>query len=548
MTIRTVIVGSGVAATAVAKTLLDEDPNASILILEAGPRVKLKDFGLWEQYLITGQLPYDSCKDQQYPQNDVPGENASVGGTDLPLAGGRMMTYGGSTIHWGGWSFRLKPEDFRLFSNARLGADWPLSYDDLEPFYGRAEDFIGVSGDSQDATVRRSTPYPFPAFPYTLEDRPVATALQALGYAHSHLPIARHGVTETTGKQAPCQTTGTCKYCPFGARFAATNVLNDMLEWNDYPNFKVQTGVVVDEIYMKSKALSGGVVVRRAADATQEVVEADRVIVAAGTIESAKLLLRSKSALWPKGVGNGADLVGRHLVTHPYFIFTGSTKGNPLRLQKEMDFPTLCTRHFDSEAEQGDGKFILVNPPDTVDPKVVSMMKAGKPREFIDKAILETNTIRLHGMLEVFGRARNRVKNMPGRPSHLGLQQTIVDYTKDRAFDKRMGQIQRKVAKIFKEMGATMTDKPSISWRADHAASTCRMGHDPAKSVVDSDLRVHGVDNVYVCSNATFPSTGAINPTLTLTALALRLGDRLVGKSSKATPTAKDAETVGGAM
>ena len=548
MTLRTVIVGSGVAATALAKTLLDEDPKAPILVLEAGPRVKLKDFGLWEQYLITGQLPYDSCKDQQYPQNDVPGENASVGGTDLPLAGGRVMTYGGSTIHWGGWSFRLKPEDFRLFSNAKVGADWPLSYDDLEPFYGRAERFIGVSGDSADPTVPRSTQYPYPAFPYSLEDRPLVRALESLRYAYSHLPIARHGVTETTGKQAPCQTTGTCKYCPFGARFAATNVLNDMVEWNDYPNFKVQTGVIVDAICMKSKTLSGGVMVRRGTDAPLELVEADRVVVAAGTIESAKLLLRSTSSLWPQGVGNDADLVGRHLVTHPYFIFTASTKGNPLGLQKEMDFPTLCTRHFDSETEQRSGKFILVNPPDTVDPKVVSMMKAGKSRDLINKAILEANTIRLHGMLEVFGEAKNRVKNMPGKPSHLGLQQTIVDYTKDRNFDRRMGQIQRKVAKIFKKMDASLTEKPSVSWRADHAGSTCRMGNDPAMSVVDGNLRIHGVDNVYVCSNATFPSIGAINPTLTLTALALRLGDHLLGRPYKAGSETKDARSVEGVV
>lgn len=527
MAIRTVIVGSGVAATAIAQMLLKKDPNAPILMLEAGPRVKLKDYGLWEQYLITGQLPYDSCKDQQYPQNDVPGENMSVGGTDLPLAGGRVLTYGGSTIHWGGWSFRLKPEDFHLRSNTGQGSDWPLVYAGLEAFYGRAETFIGVSGDSSDTTVQRSSNYPFPAFPFTLEDRPLANALQALGYAYSHPPIARHGVTETTGKQAPCQTTGTCKYCPFGARFAATNMLNDMLEWNDYPNFEVRTGVVVDEIYMKSKTTAGGVVVQRA-DTTKEVLEADRVIVAAGTIESAKLLLRSTPPFWPRGVGNDADMVGRHLVTHPYFIFTATTNGNALRLQKEMDFPTLCTRHFDSPAEQKAGKFILVNPPDTVDPKVTSLMKAGKTRASIDKAILETNTLRVHGMLEVFGRRKNRVKNMPGKPNHLGLQQTIVDYTKDSGFDRRIGQIQGEMTKIFKKMDATLVDKPSISWRADHAASTCRMGNDPSTSVVDPDLRVHGVDNLYVCSNATFPSIGAINPTLTLTALALRLGDHLV--------------------
>ena len=525
MAVETLIIGSGVVATALAQTLLFKDPRSSILILEAGSRVKTKDYGLWEHYLITGQLPYDRYKDLQYPQNDLPGENMSVGGTDLPLAGGRVMTYGGSTIHWGGWSFRLKPEDFHLYSRTKQGSDWPINYSLLEPYYCRAEHYIGVSGDSDDRTVDRSAGYPFPAFPFTLEDQPIAEALEKLNLSYSHLPIARHGVTDTTSKQAPCQTTGTCKYCPFGARFAATNFLNDMLAWNDYPNFQVRTEAVVEEIRMSSKRLASSVLVRKG-DAT-EVIEAKRIVVAAGTIESAKLLQRSVSPLWPHGIGNDNDMVGRHLITHPYFIFKGSMPKNPLGLQKEMDFPTLCSRHFDSPEEQEKGKFILVNPPDTGDPGLVNRMKAGKNRASLDQALAGPQTLSLHGMIEVFGRPSNRVYNDSSSRNRIGLPQSIVDYTKDQGFTSRVGEIQGHVEQIFQAMGATLSGKPSISWRADHASSTCRMGTDPATSVVDADLKVHGVDNLFLCSNATFPSIGAINPTLTLTALALRLGDRL---------------------
>lgn len=527
MTIGTLIVGSGIAATALAADLLRKDPKASIRILEAGSRVKTKDFGLWEHYLITGQLPYDAYKDLQYPQNDLPGENMSVGGTDLPLAGARVMVYGGSTIHWGGWSFRLKPEDFQLFSNTKQGADWPFEYSHLEHYYCKAEHYIGISGDSRDSTVTRTVDYPFPPFPYTLEDKPLASALDALNISYGHVPIARHGVTNTTSKQAPCQTTGTCKYCPFGARFAATNFLDDMVAWNDYPNFAVQTETVVDEVQMVSKTQAGGVRVKRGDDT--QIIEADRIIIAGGAIESAKLLQRSTSTFWPSGIGNDRDLVGRYLVTHPYFIFRGTMKANLLKLQKEMDFPTLCSRHFDSPNEQKAGKFILVNPPDSVDPKIVSMMKSGKTRSEIDTSIVGPQTVSLHGMIEVFGRLHNRVQNSSERPNRLGLRQTIIDYTKDKGFDNRMAQIQHKIEMIFKKMDATVSGKPSVSWRADHAASTCRMGTDPCTSVVDANLKVHGVENLYVCSNGTFPSIGAINPTLTLTALAFRLGDHLSG-------------------
>lgn len=529
MAVDLLIVGSGVAAAAVAQVLLEKNPNASVQILEAGKPVKTKDFGLWENYLVTGALPYDQYKDMQYPQNDLKGENMSVGGTDVPLAGARVMTYGGSTIHWGGWAFRMKPEDFRRKFYTGAGVDWPFDYDHLEPYYVRAEQYIGVSGDSDDSTVPRSAGYPFPAFPYTLEDQSLAAALKALNIEYSHLPIARHGVTNTTSKQAPCQTTGTCKYCPFGARYAATNFLNDMVSWNDYPNLKLETEVLVDEIIMDSKARVSGVRVRRktATQEVSEVIEARRIVVAAGAIESAKLLQRSVSVHWPSGIGNDSDQVGRYFITHPYFVFKGRSAGNPLKLQKEMDFPTLVSRHFDSPAEQERGKFILVNPPDTFDSGIVAKMrKGGYTRQLIENELIGPQVAALHGMVEVFGDPRNRIANASEK-NRLGLYQTIVDYTKDKDFDARIDVIQQHVIKIFEQMKVKSLGKPSISWRADHAASTCRMGDDPSTSVVDSDLRVHGVENLYICSNATFPTLGAVNPTLTLTALAIRLGDHL---------------------
>ena len=111
-----VIIGSGVAGTAVAARILAGNPSASVLMLEAGSKVKMRDFSLHQEYLISGRLPYQFCEDAPYPTKDNAGENESWGKTVLPMSGSRLMVYGGSTVHWGGWSFRLKPEDFRLGS------------------------------------------------------------------------------------------------------------------------------------------------------------------------------------------------------------------------------------------------------------------------------------------------------------------------------------------------------------------------------------------------------------------------------------------------
>jgi choline dehydrogenase-like flavoprotein len=526
MKVKTLIIGSGVAATALANRLLAHDRNADILLLEAGQKVKMKDSVIWHDYVVSGRLPYTQYYDLPYPDRDRAGENVNAGRTTIPLEGARAFTYGGSTIHWGGWCFRLKPEDFALNRNAGYSLDWPFAYDELEPWYCAAEHYIGVSGDSQDATVPRSQGYPFPAFPYTLEDEPVASAMDTLGIGYSHLPIARHGITDTVSRHAPCQTTGTCKYCPFGARYSANNFLDDMLLWGDYPNFRVRLHSVVEQIVVSAKGRAAGAIVRDAQTGERLTIEADTVIVAAGTIESSKLLLRSTSTFWPNGIGNDHDLVGRNIVTHPYFIFTASLPANPLRLQAEMNFPTLVSRHFDSPTEQAKGKFILVNPPDGSSVNLLTQMQAGVQGADLDRYVTGPTHVQLHGMLEVFSEAGNRVANSH-KTNRMGLPETFVDYSQAPSFTQRIHEIQSHVERVFETMGATLTGAPSISWRADHAACTCRMSDSPDQGVTDLNLRVHGMENLYVCSSAVFPNTGAVNPTLTLTALALRLGEHL---------------------
>jgi choline dehydrogenase-like flavoprotein len=530
MMVDTLIIGSGVAATAVAETLLAANANASILMLEAGTRVKTKDFGLWENYLITGKLPYDPFKDLAYPQRDVPGENVSAGGTEVPLMGARVFAYGGSTLHWGGWSFRLKSEDFHLKSNTGEVLDWPYGYDVLEPYYCRAEHHLAVSGDSKDPLLPRSADLPFRPFPFTLEDKIYADALDALGIGYGSLPIARHGVSATPSRQAPCQTTGTCKYCPFGARYVASNHLDDLRDWNDYPNFNVKLGAVVLELVADGPRQVKGARYWDRETGEETVVEAKRIVVASGAIEGAKLLQRSISDAWPRGIGNAHDHVGRHFITHPYFIFSAAIPSNPDRLQPEMNFPTLVSRHFDSPAQQAKGKFMFVAPPDTVPFSLARRMQRGERRDAINAALAGTNRVQIHGMLETFGRPTNRVSNVKNLSdvNAVGLPMTTVEYTKDPCFDDRMKEIEIEIRKVFDAMGAKLIDKPSISWRADHAASVTRMSVDQRDGVVDGDLRVHGLDNLYVVSNGVFPNLGAVNPTLTLTALALKLGDHLV--------------------
>jgi choline dehydrogenase-like flavoprotein len=529
MMIETLIIGSGVAAAAIAQRLLSKNPNHAITILEASTSVKLKDYGLWQDFMLSGVTNYDKYNDLPYPERDKAGENLNIGSTTVPLENSRCMVFGGTTIHWGGWSFRMKPEDFYLFSNVGKGIDWPINYDDLEDYYGQAESYIGVSGDSEEMITPRHAKYPYPAFPYTLEDEGVYHAMNALGITPSHLPIARHGITDTVSEHAPCKTTGTCRYCPFGARYAATNYLNDMLDGGFYPQFQVRLNAVVEEILMANKQQATGVRYYDKDTKSTIELEAKRIIVAGGAIESPKLLMRSTSEYWNKGIGNDYDLLGRYLITHPYYIINATLPSNPQNLQPEMDFPTLCSRHFDSPEEQAKGKFLLVNPPSSRSSSVdvAYMMRQGESRTTMNQNIAGKHHIQMHGMVEVFSEFDNRIMIL-NKPNHIGLPQTIVDYSKAADFDLRIQEIQGHINQIFAKMGATASAaKPYVSWRADHAACTARMSKDESQGVVDKDLKIHGTDNIYVCSNAAFASLGTVNPTLTLSALSLRLADHL---------------------
>ena len=416
-----------------------------------------------------------------------------------------------------------EPEDFNLYSNTGKGLDWPIKYEDLEKYYCLAEAYLGVSGDSKSTNPPRSKDYPFPEFPYTNQDRNLALAFEKLNISHENLPIARRNVAQSESRHAPCQTTGTCKYCPFGAKYVATDYLNDMVNYGNHPNLKIHTGLYAEKILMSSKNRAIGIRTKSRVDGQSVDIYAHTIIVSSGAIEAAKLLQRSTSSEWASGIGNDNGLVGKFLISHPFFSFSAILNENKDALLPEMDFPTLCSRHFDSPEEQSMMKFILLNPPNI---HLASLMKEGLPTKEIQQKIKGKCRIKLDGMLESFPYEYNQIENLNIK-NRFGMFQTKVTYTSDPKFDFRVNQIQGEVEKIFKAMGAQSTGEFTVSLRADHASSLTRMSNSCESGVVDENLKVHGVDNLFVCSNSVFPSGGSVNPTLTLVALSIRLSEHL---------------------
>ncbi len=504
-----VIVGSGVAAATIADRIVSKGPNTSILILEAGRDFAMANRRTWWNYVTSGVEPSSYAQDPKHDaENPVPGDvNSRVG--EWGFQGSRLMVRGGSTVHWGGWSLRLKPEDFRLQRNTGWGANWPFDYEHLAPYYDEAERLLGVSTDDREVLQRP------PAFEYVEAAEPFIRAFEELGLSYGPMPIARY---------RHCMTTGTCKYCPFGARYAAPFVLDELEKTG---KVTIKTEVSASEILMRTKQVAAGVIYEDR-DGRKTTAEARRVIVAGGAYESPKILQRSKSGGWLHGVGNDYDLVGRYLVGHRLLRVVGFLPSNNQGWVKSMDFPTLMSRHYDKEEQQRGGKLFMFRDRGTPDTKIAEEMAAGLTRKRLREKLLGPMRMRINGFMEDFGRYENRVENAEG-VNAFGLRGTAITFRHQAGFKERAYQRMRLIGEVLQKMGCDSIDSQIVGARGDHASGSCRMGRTPEEGVVDENLRVFGTENAYVCSNAVMPSLGAVNPTLTLTALSIRLADHLLG-------------------
>ena len=521
MEFQTIIIGSGVAAAAVATRLLAADARHRLLLLEAGPRVPSIDRRLWWDFHLSGRSAYELCHDLPLPTaGSGPAENESTGPTEWTFRESRMMGLGGSTYHWGGWGLRFKAEDFELRSRTGRGADWPITYDDLEPYYCEAESLLGIGGEDPHGWHRRSQDYPLPPFAHTAADGPMIDAFDKLGIAYASMPMARF---------RKCMTTGTCKYCPFGARFVASYLLDDLIESGRYPHLHIRARHVVSELIFDRKSRVIGMQVLNTETGATRSIYGERFVICAGSYESAKLLLRTWNAFWPNGAGNDTGLVGRHIISHPFLFVQGLSKSNPQRLQQELDFPTLMSRQFDTPNEQLGGKLFLFR--DRSKPKIdlAQRMIEGRSRGEIEAELLGPTLWELQGFMEEFANPDNRIELGHGL-NRLGLPQTRIHFARAAGFEQTSLERLRVMQEVIRAMGLEPGKQGVQPQRGDHAASTCRMSRAPADGVVDEQLRVHDTDNLYVCSNAVFPSGAAVNPTLTVTALSLRLGDHLTRK------------------
>jgi choline dehydrogenase-like flavoprotein len=306
-----IIVGSGISGALLAARLADA--GVKVAILEAGARVDRAQATqrFWDAPIKVPECPYPPSPQANHPISDDPDYWYRQAGPDK-FKSTYVKVVGGTTWHWLGTCLRLVPNDFRLSTAYGRGVDWPIAYADLEPFYGQAEDEIGVSGDSEETLGSpRSTGYPMPAVPQTFLDKAYARALAGTQYEVRATPQGRNSV-DRDDRPACCGNASCIPICPIQAKYDATVHLSRAEKRG--AAIHAQTTATLVEVGSDGRATA---LRFKGWDGSDGMASGKVFVLAAHAIEIPRLLLNSRTAASPNGVANRSDQVGRNLMDHP---------------------------------------------------------------------------------------------------------------------------------------------------------------------------------------------------------------------------------------
>ncbi len=507
------IVGSGATGSLIAARLAEK--GKTVAILEAGPERTAGD--LVSSTLWARRLKWSGARVIETGSRPVGhGFNAGFG------------TGGSATHHYAVWP-RLHPDDFRMHSRFGRGLDWPISYDELRPYYDKVQLEAGISGDAKQESWRPpGAPYPMGPVPVFGQGKVIARGFEKLGKKTAPLPLA---VTSAPyNGRAACIWDGWCDAgCPIGA---LANPLTIHLPKATAAGATIHHATRVTRILTSEDgARIIGVEYVQGPKDTRGGLEADLVILAAFAVENPRLLLASANAKHPHGLGNANDVLGRYIMSHSaglvYGFFEERTEpymgafGGQLVNQDSYPKETHAKRGaFGSyqwmiaqAVKPNDLLGISTTRPDLYGDAVAPFMKravqhfAGMTAVCEDLPVAD-NRVTLASERDAQGEPIASVAH-DAAPESTSLWEASLAEGKE----------------VFAAAGAQ--EIWSGSRGAMHIMGGTIMGRDPGTSVADSYGRVHGVRNLYVAGPGLFPTSGGVNPTFTALALAQRAAEKM---------------------
>ncbi len=524
------IVGSGITAALMAAHLA-EHTTRSITVVEAGKhttpfagRARAR-----HRFMAYGESPWK--------QDHLDDQNAF--GTTWGFS--PSMTVGGLAMHWGGVSPRYSPEDFRLKSLFGLGDDWPFTYDELDPYYQEAEERMGVAGEQGPVALDpRGQPYPLPPLPVNHNLQRLQAWADTAGITAWSTPSAKNSVARDG--RAQCQRCDTCyPVCPTGAKYSPD------FTWDALVRARKVTLLTESLVRRLEADPASGRILRATGnrtDATGETftITARTFVLAAGFVWTPHLLLLSRDSTHPNGLANRSGLVGGYLAGHrnvnaylslPLALLPGINVQHSLVSKQFMrkSKPSRYLRHDLRIWESSVGREPRMRDDDGNVLMGDALLADWKQR-------IKGATARVRGYYDVIPDRDSRLSLDTGHTNRFGDPLPTVAF-KDAPESAALRPWQEEqLRELFRTMakaggGSILRMENSANdLGQEHPTGGCRMGTDPANSVVDGWGRAHDHENLWVGGAPAQVSASCCNGTLTFAAVGLRTAAAIVREST----------------
>ncbi|HTP87228.1 MAG TPA: GMC family oxidoreductase [Bryobacteraceae bacterium] len=531
------VIGAGAAGGVVAKEL--STAGFRVVVLEQGPYLKFNQFGHDEiKYALQPTLTNDP-KLQPITFRETGSEVAKP---MKAIEYGRQV--GGGSVHFTANYWRFHESDFHersIFGEVpgSAFADWPISYTDLEPYYTKAEWDLGISGvaGANPFEAPRSKPYPLPPMPVKSSGVLFERATKKLGYHPFPAPMAI--------LSQPYRGRGACVHCGFCEQFGCemrskSSSLETVIPMAEKTGrCEIRPNSYVRRIVTDAHGKATGAIYFD--EKKREIFQRARtVVLCANGVESAKLLLVSKSNQFPNGLANSSGLVGKHLMWDNG-AFASAVFDEPLNEYKSIQVTRVIHDHYAADPKRGfyggggiDARFnfypvtfaLFGMPPDV--PRWGAEFKRTMGWYF-------TRTMSMLAHSTSLPVESNSVSLDPELKDAWGLPATRITFKQHPDDLKTMNWLLDVEREIATAMGAKkFWPQPAEAFSTSvHLMGTCRMGHDPKKSVVNAFSRTHDVPNLVVVDGSNFVTSARQQPTATIQALAYRAADHMIQAAKK---------------